>query len=213
MTDEPVTSTKRARKPKARKFYHTGPDYYTGGAPPYEIENRKVLVWEGLTVFGSHPHRRGFPNYPEPPRVLLNKKAHRPIRDLEDCRGYWLISDRAKPLFEMLDPNGFAFVKCEVHFTDGDRGPDLWLCDVVRVLDALDEQASSGVAIRYDSEGKKYNFTFGLTNLVFKDDVVGNAHIFRIEYFIPVVISDQNLKDGWKAADLKGIRFRDAADL
>src|SRR5271155_4243786 len=160
MPKDKIGSVKRVRRPKARKFYDTGPDYYSGGAPPYEIENRKVLLWEGLTVFGSHPHRRGFPNYTETPRVLLNKKAHRPIRDLEDCSGYWLISDRAKQLFESLDPDGFAFVKCEVRFTDGDPGPLLWLCDVVRVLDALDEQPSSGVGIRYDSEGKKYNFAF-----------------------------------------------------
>ena len=84
---------------------------------------------------------------------------------------------------------------------------------MVRVLDALDEQASLGVAIRYDSEGKKYNFRFGLANLVFKEDIVGNAHIFRMAYFVPVVISDQNLKDAWKAAALKGVRFRDSNDL
>jgi hypothetical protein len=200
-------SSKPIRRPKARKFFDVGPNYRTGGAPPYEIENRKVLIWEGLTVFVSHPYRRGFPNYPEPPRVLLNKKAHRPIRDLEDCSGYWLISDRAKQLFEALDPEGFAFVKCEARFTDGDAGPTLWLCDVVRVLDALDEASSAGVATRYESDGKKYSFSFGSTSLVFKEDVVRDAHIFRMAYFKPKVISDQYLKDACKAAGLKGISF------
>jgi hypothetical protein len=175
-------NNKPTRKPKARKFYDTGPNYRTGGAPPFQIENEKALIWEGLTIFASHPHRRGFPNYPEPPRVLLDKKAHRPIRDLEDCSGYWLISDRAKQLFEGLDPDGFAFVKCEARFTDGDAGPGLWLCDVIRALDAVDEPASR-VAIRYESDGKKYSHASDGTSFVFREDVVGNAHIFRLALF------------------------------
>jgi hypothetical protein len=182
-------------------------------ARPLLKSKTKALVWAEHAVFASHPYRRGFPNYPEPPRILLNKKAHRPIRDLEDCSGYWLISDRAKQLFETLDPDGFAFVKCEVRFIDSDLGPDLWLCDVVRVLDALDEPASTGVATRHESDRKKYDFAIGLTNLVFKEDVVRNVHIFRMAYFVPIVISDQYLRDACKAAGLKGILFRDASHL
>jgi Protein of unknown function (DUF1629) len=151
--------------------------------------------------------RRAFPDYPEPPRVLFDRKSHRPPRDLEDCAGYWLISDRAKQLFETLNSRGFAFFKCETRFTNGESGPDYFLCDVVRELDALDEQASRRFEIRHDSEGRKYSFKMD-ASLVFKEDVVGAAHIFHVAYFGPV-ICDQSLRDAWKAAGLKGIWFHE----
>jgi hypothetical protein len=208
MSDNAVSRVKRVRKPKTQKFYRLGPEYRTGGAPPYEIENRLKLYWPGLITMTPPRGRRGFPDYPEPPRVLFDRKSHRPPRDLEDCAGYWLISDRAKQLFKTFDPNGFAFFKCETRFTSGESGPDYFLCDVVRELDALDEQASRRFGIQHDSRGKKYSFKIN-ASLVFKEDVVGAAHIFRMAYFEPMVICDHSLRDAWKAAGLKGIWFQE----
>jgi Protein of unknown function (DUF1629) len=164
----------------------------------------------GRRILGPEPEQRGFPNYPEPPRLLFDKTLGRPPRDLELCSEYWLISDRLKTVLEAVDPAGVAFVRCEVRLRGGEPGPTYWLCDVVRVLDAVDEMASRlGI---YDARGRKIYSLAGGASLVFKEDVVGSAHIFRMAYLKPQVIGDQQLKDSCKAAGLKGITFVDAAN-
>jgi hypothetical protein len=209
MSDQAAKATKRVPKPKARKFYKMGPDFTRGGAPGYVIENKSTLLM-GRRVLGPEPGQQGFPNYPEPPRVLFDKKLGRPPRDLELCSEYWLISDRMKTVLEAVDPAGVAFVRCEVRLRGGELGPLYWLCDVVRILDAVDEMASR---LRiYDKQGRKTYSLVGGASLVFKEDVVGPAHVFRMAYMEPAVICDQLLKDSCKAAGLKGITFSDAAN-
>jgi hypothetical protein len=79
----------------------------------------------------------------------------------------------------------------------------------VRVLDAVDEMASR---LRiYDEQGYKTYSLVGGASLLFKEDVVGSAHVFRIAHAKSWVICDQHIKDSCKAAGLKGISFRDAA--
>ena len=115
-----------------------------------------------------------------------------------------------KKALESVDPEGFAFVRCEVRRYDGEAGPTYWLCDVLRVLDALDEEASQ--LNIYDEQGyKSYSLTGG-ANLVFKDDIVGSAQIFRMAYLEPSVICDRSLKEACKSAGLKGITFHDASN-
>jgi len=200
MPSKPVNTAKRGRRPKTRKFWKMGPNFRTGGAPPYQFENQQKLAM-GQLVIGPPPGRQGFPDFPEAPLILVNKKSHRSLRDLENCGFYWLISERAKQVLEQVDPDAFAFVKCEVRFATGELGPDYWLCDVVRVLDAVDEAAS-----RFDV------FSFS-SSLVFREDAVGSARIFRMSQRKTDVICDQSVKDACKAAGLKGFWFRDAAEL
>jgi Immunity protein family (Imm11) len=147
------------------------------------------------------------------PRSLFDKSAGRLPQDLEEVGAYWLVSDRTKSVFEAVDPAGFAFLACDVRPPSGDYdGPGYWLCDVVRVLDALDEARSRlKIGIRedkaYSDFGKKYYSLAGGRELVFRDDAIGDAHVFRMEYLQPVVICDQTLKDACKAGGLKGIEF------
>jgi hypothetical protein len=47
-----------------------------------------------------------------------------------------------KTVLERVDLEAFAFLKCKVQLPDGTDGPVHWLCDVVRVLDTLDEEKS-----------------------------------------------------------------------
>ncbi|HEY7300225.1 MAG TPA: DUF1629 domain-containing protein [Xanthobacteraceae bacterium] len=97
-------------------------------------------------------------------------------------------------------------------FSDGTKGPVYWLCDVLRVLDAVDE-AVSRVRIKYDPVDKRKIYSLmGGANLTFKEDVVGASHIFRMAHLKPAIICDQQLKDACKAASLKGIMFKDAAN-
>ncbi len=72
---------KREPKPKRRKFYLMGPDFVRGGAPGFEFENVELLKG-GRTTPSHVPWRPGFPDYPEPPRFLFDKKLGRPVRDL-----------------------------------------------------------------------------------------------------------------------------------
>jgi hypothetical protein len=135
---------------------------------------------------------------------------------LELYYDYWLVSDRTKSVFEAIDPAGFAFVACEVRVHPDDYdGPGYWLCDVVRVLDALDETQSSLKISRRDEadypySGEKHYSLAGGVELIFREDTIGEAHVFRMAYS-GAVICDQLLKDAWKVAQIKGIKFKDAS--
>jgi hypothetical protein len=210
MSRDSFSSHNRKRKPKSRKFFKMGPDVRSRRRAGYRLKNRMTLT-QGRSDLGPPIGRRGFRDYPEPPRLVFDHKLGRVPRDLEQCSAYWLISDRMKTVLKSVDPQGFAFVRCEVHLRDGRPGPRYWLCDVVRILDAIDETASR---LRiYDEKGDKTYNLMGGANLVFKQDIVARAHVFRMAHLEPSVICDQDLKDACKSAGLKGISFRDAANL
>jgi hypothetical protein len=202
---------KRGRQCKVRKFYNMELDLRVRGRAGYKFENASVLL-RGQRLLGPPAGRRGFPEYPEPPRFLFDKKLGHFPRDLELCHSYWLISDRMKTALEAVDPEGFAFLQCEVRLSNGELGPVSWLCDVLRILDAVDESASR-VKIEYlpQYNSKVYQLAGG-ADLVFKEDVIGAAHIFRLAYLKPVVFCDQQIKDACQAAGLKGVSFREFKD-
>ncbi len=93
---------------------------------------------------------------------------------------------------------------------DGSEGPRYWLCDVVRVLDALVDPESEVKIRTNDRGGKVYNRTANAI-LIFDEDVVGLCHIFRMQYHESTVIWDRTMKDACKAADFKGWSFREAS--
>jgi hypothetical protein len=214
MAEDAVRAARR-HKPTARKFYRMGPNLRVGGKAGFRLENEMVLTG-GRPVLVAPPGR-GFPSFPEAPRLVIDKKLGRPLRDIELYSGYWLVSDRMKTLLEVQDPAAVAFVRCDVHLADGAAGPAYWLCDVVRVLDAVDE-ARSRLRIYYDDEddeshkAKVYSLSGG-ADVVFNEDVVGTAHLFRMAHMEPAVICDQLLKEACSAASLKGVRFRDVHQL
>ena len=206
MPDEAVKVAKGIRKPKARKFYQVRPDFRSAGLAGFQVENLSRLLL-GRLALGPAPGRRGFPSYPEAPRLLFDKKLGRAPRDLEQYHDYWLISDRMKTVLEAVDPDGGAFVRCEVRLRDGEPGPAYWLCDVIRVLDAVDEAASQLMIL--ERAGQKLYAIMGGTKLTFREDAVGSAHVCRLTYSIATVICDQTFKDSCKSAGLKGIAFTD----
>jgi len=208
---------KRPRKIK-RKFYDMD-FYYRGGPPAMVLENRHVLAPD-TGVLDPFPGR-GFPKYPEPPRFVFGGTRDRAPRDLEMYHHYWLVSDRTKAVFESVDLAGFAFVACDIRLAKGQYdGPGYWLCDVVRVLDAVDEaQSRLLVGIRDDPNyrdfGKKYYSVVieGGARLVFRDEVIASAHVFRMAYMEATVICDDVLKNACKEAGLAGIGFIDVLKL
>lgn len=66
-----------------------------------------------------------------------------PPEDLEGgFSGYWLVSERLRRVMEMVDPAAFEFAETDYRLANGSKGPNVYLCDVVRTVDALDEDAS-----------------------------------------------------------------------
>ena len=112
------------------------------------------------------PHeKRGFRQYPVPPLFICNPRKGRVHWDFEEYMDDWFISERMKAVLESLDADAFAFLKCDIRRPDGSDEPARWLCDVVRVLDALDEQKSKVWIGTADDGGKVYGLG-GDMNLV-----------------------------------------------
>ncbi|QOZ78534.1 hypothetical protein XH83_25800 [Bradyrhizobium sp. CCBAU 53351] len=190
-----------------RKFYRM--DFYRTGNPcDFQITNDPQSLEPGHLSDFAGPT----------PRVTFNPRRRRP-RDCELWYSFWLISDRAKIVFEAVDPEAFSFVVCDVHVPNGVwDGPRYWFCDVRRSLDALDEERSRltiGICDDpiYRDFGQKYYDFFGDVELVFKDELVGDAHAFRMAYARQCVIFDQAMKNAWKAAGLRGMLFEEVSYL
>ncbi len=202
------TPTKARKAPKRRKFFFMS-DVRTKNPAGVVLDNEERLLPPNQKVFCLRDVRvRGFPQFPETPRFRYDKRQGRMPGDLEQFSDYWLVSDHAKQVFEATDPEAFVFVLCDFILADGSAGPRLWLCDVIRVLDALDEERSD-IRIDYYPDRKVYNL-MGTTAVVIKDDAVGSSHIFRMTYSTPFVICDDYMKAVCKEARLKNVYFREA---
>lgn len=214
MTDPTSPSSKR--RPRKGQFFTIEPalDDYLHGVV---FENEKRLCTPPRLII--RPEAGGFPPLAETPHLKHDPQKGKGPRDWNaSFSGYWLVSERLKQIFETIDPEGFAFVACDFFLADGTRGPQYYLCDVVRELDALDEEASIMKPPRIEPSGNKiYDFTGHPTQLAFKGEVVGNAHVFRTPYR-SIVFCTRALRDAVKAVGkssgerLRGLRFDDAAD-
>jgi hypothetical protein len=203
-------ATRQPRSAKKRKFYVVVRKY-SRRAGGFKLLNGETLFRDGPPFSFQPPlGRRGFRDYPAEPTFLFDKRLGIADRDFEELSGYWFISDRMKTVLERIDPEAFAFLKCKVQLPDGTDGPLHWLCDVVRVLDALDEEKSR-VHIGTADDGSKVYTLFPGRPLIFKDDAVGRHHAFRTMYFDPNVICDEEMRQACKAAGVKGVKFTDSA--
>lgn len=191
-----------------RKFYEITP-YRRGGALGFTLENEDAFP----SGFGC------LSDLDEIPRFVFDKSRGRLPRDLERWSWVWLISDRTKIVFESVDLKAFSFVPCAVRTPKGEwDGPQYWLCKVLRVLDALDESRSRlRIGIRDDPRyrdfGQKYYEFVGEAELVFREDLIGDAHVFRMAHFERCAICDQEMKNACKSAGLRGLMFDDVRNL
>ncbi|WP_051593726.1 imm11 family protein [Achromobacter sp. DH1f] len=216
VTEPTATEISAAAASQKGEFFLIDASFLSnGGIPGIEIANEEKLIQPGMHVV-SRPD--GTPNqYPERPHLVHVPGKGAMPRDLEEFAGIWVVSEPLKRLFEQMDAEAFAFVACDFSLADGSPGPQYYLGNVLRRIDALDE-ASSRVRIKLDhndqtgEEEKLYSLVGG-ASLVFRRDVVGDAHIFRQDRMGAPPICDRAMFDALRAANFSGVRLRDVADL
>jgi hypothetical protein len=192
---------------KTRKFYIIR-TRTASRASGFKLSNGDKLVKERGSAAFLPPPMVPLQDYLERPAFFANAKLGRIHRDFEIFAGYWFVSEKMKAILQAVDREAFALLKCDIRSPDGSRQPNRWLCSVVRVLDAVDEGQST-VKVGIADNGRKYYRMGGGDKLVFKESVIGGAHIFRMKYLEPAIICDEELKRACKLADLKGISFVD----
>jgi len=194
--------TTTTNQPRAGDFFILQPDARRGGKGHGVVfENEKALLTPPRLIL--RPKTRGFPPLKEVPRLVYEPNEGVPPQDLEGgLSGYWLVSDRLRQVMEAIDPGAFAFAEIDYRLADGSNGPTLFLCDVVRTVDALDEEASQlNIVLSDDYEAGKYYDLTGDVRLAFKRDLLGAAHVFRLS-FHGGVFCDRAFKDAVESAGI-----------
>jgi hypothetical protein len=211
--------TTMTNQPNAGEFFVFGPDLESNR--PFRgvvFENVQQLLTPPRLIL--RPEDGGFPSLRETPRLVFDPAQGPEPRDLEGgFSGYWLVSERLHDVMISVDPEAFAFVECDIRLADDTRCPRRFLCDVVRVVDAVDEEASK-LKIEIDDEfvNGKYYATGGGASLAFRREALGDAHVFLTPYSL-FVVCDQAFKAAVHNAgihedpELSGISFIDASDI
>lgn len=205
MTSAPIVLRSGNKSPKPRSFFRFGPDVRGDKTHGVFISNEDALITPGMIVFAPPPTaRRGFAKLPETPHLIYDRREGRMPRDLEGMAAYWLVSEKLKNVFETVDPDGFAFVACDFTLPDGSKGPQFYLCDVIREVDALDE-FNSRIRIIYDGDVKIYGF-MGELSIKFKEEMLNGNHVFLTPYS-NAIFCDNTIRDACKYIDANGILF------
>lgn len=201
--------------PKMGEFYVISQDF---DELPHGVElvNAKVLRPAGRAII--RPEVGGFPKFDDVPR-LRETSPEMTLLDFQvGFEGYWLVSDRLKGIFESIDPGAFEFAECELVKYDGTLGEPYFLCDVVRSLDAIDDDASVvKVATEGYPKGKFYKLAGG-AKLAFRKEVVNGAHVFGNPFNTRLVVCDRLMRDALVergfgiAGEGHGLTLVDAAD-
>ncbi|MBV6812168.1 DUF1629 domain-containing protein [Xanthomonas axonopodis pv. phyllanthi] len=207
-----------SNKPKNGEFFALTLDSrIPGRGHGVVFDNEKELITPPKRSL--RPWEGGIPPLRERPRLVYDPQKGDMPQHLEGTfSGYWIVSNQLKNVFEQIDPHAFEFAEADFFLVDGTSGPSYYLCDVVRVLDAVDEANSDLKIERGDDyvNGKAYNFSGG-ASLAFRKDVIGSAHIFRLAHSFSV-FCDRTMLDAIRAHgissadDSGGICFVDAAD-
>jgi hypothetical protein len=209
-------------KPKKGEFYTLDSDVRSS-APKSNLvlENEEALLTPPSSII--RPPEGGIPQLAETPRLVHGPGRNRAPHDLKGgFSGYWLVSERLKHVFESVDPEAFQFAACDYVLPDGSKGPQFYLCDVVRVVFALDKDRSKfqiRTAHDYDTGRDVEIISFaGGAKLAFKHDAVGSAHAFRMGEKPSTVICDRVMYDAIRKAGIgvkassDGLWWDDAAD-
>lgn len=188
-----------------RRYFQLSLDMGIRGAPLRIWVNDEELR-KGFDPDAFKPFRNL--HFRSPPKIAFDRKKGRGrVSDADTIMlGIWLVSDRLKALMERLDPEAFAFVQAEVDYSNFDEpGPALWFCDIVRMLDCVDEEHS---VIRYQ-KGISWKNYLDLIDVKMRPEVVGPAHAFRLKFSTLTQIVDDVFVDAVKKEKITGFRFVD----
>lgn len=202
---------RKPRRPKGARFYVAGVSL--GGitrVPGWEFVNKDEVCRASGKILLSPPSlsHRGFDYVPVQPRFHVSPRLGRRPRDVEGCpAGYWVISDRAKQVLEGVAPADFAFLPIDTTVDAGAEPVSLWLCDVLPILDAIDEEHSTVEAGVADNGAKVHKFVGG--HLVFHEGVVAGHQVFRLATSPYTVVCTEEFRARVKAHGLRGLSFGD----
>lgn len=117
-------------------------------------------------------------------------------------RSVQIVSARLKAAYEAIDPEAFEFVAAETRLQSGESGPEYWLCDLVRVIEALDLERSD--LPLPDDRGMRWG---PHARHVFRAEVTGEAHFFRVPDFSGGWLCDDQAMRALKTHNLKRLDF------
>ena len=207
--DTKLSRSSSRRSPKELKYYLVDRNYRLSRSLGLTLENEELIRRRGIVSFTRLSGHPGFWEMPEPPCLRCIPEKGRMPRDLNYYCGFWLVSDRAKSVLESVDPAAFDFVKGKIIFPDDPPSSHYWFCDVLPIIDALDE-TESDARIEYERGGRKVYSLMGARRLIFKSERIGSAHIFRMAYIEPEIVCDEAFRIACKTAGLKGFSFEAA---
>jgi hypothetical protein len=127
--------------------------------------------------------------------------------DVEGYLDYWFISDAAKRFLDEVSPADFAYLAIDVEVDPGCEPATWWLCDIVNVLDAIDEAQSTGLRSELNDAGRKVHKNLIGGSAVFDERIVGSHHVFRLATSPFTIVCTSCFKDAFKKAGLKGQTF------
>lgn len=200
-------STERSAPPNRRspKIYKI-----TGG-PSSALDGR----WVNQPEIGANTHASlqitpgvGFPEGMEFPRFEVAGTPRAKRADVYSIvRNLWLVSNRAKAAFEKCDKGAFAFIQATLQSTGGVvLELDYWLCDVVRLVDALDAERSG---LKLDRTGDRPQTLSALAGgeASFRAADLDGIHFFRLATEPGTICCDETGRGAIRAASpkLRGI--------
>jgi hypothetical protein len=199
------------RQRKQRKFYLLTRIPANRGAGWRLVNAEKMAKNDQPGLLSvSNRFEREFPDYAEPPRFHVSKRFGRKLHDFEKNGAFWMVSNRAKEVLIRISPKDFKFLAVETIVDEGDEPLVLWLCEVVTILDAVDE-ARSHVSVAQSGDGFRSHLISGISQLEFNETIVGEHHAFRLLTSPGTIVMDDFFRENIKREGLKGLSFRDAA--
>ena len=178
------------------------------------LMNEKEVFGDGWPQFFKPPglFDRGFRTYPAVPRYRVSKKLGRPPQDIERHGFYWFVSDGAKQVLSGLSKMDFQFMALDIETDAGQEPVRRWLCDILSILDPVDEDNSAIVIVQGDSGEPIYRLRSDII-LSMKEDAVGEHRAFRLLKSFDTIVCDDIFRSALRDAGITGLRFQDVNPL
>jgi len=191
---------------KAKRFYRLGqPLVNAESSAGLECLNRDE-VFSGP----PSPFQPGFHAFTVRPRFRFRipKRRGRKPYDVEFHYGYWLVSDRAKQLFDKICEADFAYLTVDTEVDPASEPATYWLCDIVSLVDALDESRSV-VEREILRDGSIYHPPTNQRSLAVDENRVGVHSVFRMKTSFTTLICNERFRTEFKQSKLTGLSFQE----